>query len=125
MGTWGLNLWQNQIYLSYICAVVPFGSNWGGIKILAFNSCTVGTDELTADDIFIFPIPARDKIIVESSLELNFRDIKIQNALGQNVPSSFTKNGRKSEVNISNLGSGVYFLKINFDDREIIKKFVK
>ena len=126
IGTWGINMWQNQIYLSYICTLnVPFASNWTGVKILTYNSCTVGMEEVSADDIFIFPVPAKDKITIESSRELNFTDIKILNSLGQTIPSSFSKSGNKAEVNVSNLNTGFYFIKINVSGKEIIKKFVK
>src|ERR1051326_738847 len=125
MGTWGLDMWQNQIYLAYICAVVPFGSNWNGVKILTYNSCTVGVEESDAEDIFIFPVPAADKITIESFQELNLKEVKIQNALGQTVSSSFSKTGNKTEINISTLAPGFYFLKINDGRKEIIKKFVK
>jgi hypothetical protein len=120
-------MWQNQIYLSYICTLgIPFASNWTGIKLLTYNSCTVGVEEeINANDIFIFPNPATGKITIESSRELNFTEIKIQNSLGQTVSSSFTRNGNKIEVNVSNLKEGIYFLKIKVKEKEIIKKFVK
>src|SRR6185369_3643719 len=42
IGTWGIGLWQNQVYLSYICAAIPFSSNLTQVTLLTFNSCTVG-----------------------------------------------------------------------------------
>ena len=40
MGTWGVSIYQNQIYLSYVCAFIPFASNWTGVKILTYdNNC--------------------------------------------------------------------------------------
>ena len=125
IGTWGMNMWQNQIYLSYVCAIVPFGSTWTGVKILTYNPCTVGTDELRADDIYIFPIPAQDKITIESQQEFKLMDIKVFNTLGQSLPTTFSRLGNKAEVNISELNAGFYFLKINLNGKEFTKKFVK
>jgi hypothetical protein len=34
LGTWGVSRYQNEIYLSYICAFIPFQSSWTGVKIL-------------------------------------------------------------------------------------------
>ncbi|MCI0416356.1 hypothetical protein L0222_26580 [bacterium] len=34
LGTWGVSRHGNEIYLSYICAFIPFQSNWTGVKIL-------------------------------------------------------------------------------------------
>jgi len=39
IGTWGVSAYKNQIYLSYICAFIPFASNWTGVKILTYDEC--------------------------------------------------------------------------------------
>ena len=38
-GTWGVSLSKNNIYLSYICAVIPFASNRTGIQLLSYAGC--------------------------------------------------------------------------------------
>ncbi len=38
-GTWGVSNYKNKIYLSYICAVIPFASNWTGIQLLSYAGC--------------------------------------------------------------------------------------
>jgi hypothetical protein len=37
IGTWGVSVYNNSVYLSYICAFIPFSSNWTGVKILQYN----------------------------------------------------------------------------------------
>jgi hypothetical protein len=37
-GTWGVSIYEDKIYLSYICAFVPFSSNWTGVKILTYST---------------------------------------------------------------------------------------
>lgn len=37
IGTWGVSIYKNNIYLSYICSTIPFSSNWTGIKILQYK----------------------------------------------------------------------------------------
>lgn len=39
IGTWGVSRYKNQVYLSYICSVVPFSSSWTGVKILTYSRC--------------------------------------------------------------------------------------
>jgi hypothetical protein len=39
IGTWGVSLYNDQVYLSYICAFIPFSSNWAGVKILTWADC--------------------------------------------------------------------------------------
>lgn len=125
IGTWGMNMWQNQIYLSYICAVIPFGSNWSGVKILSYNSCTVGTEELSAENIFVFPNPASDKIIIKSEYELSISQIKITNMLGQSFYPPFIISENKTEADVSKLPEGLYFLKADAGGKPLTAKFVK
>ncbi|MEP7254917.1 MAG: hypothetical protein ABI666_04025 [Ferruginibacter sp.] len=37
IGTWGVSINNNNIYLTYICSAIPFFSNWTGVKILQYN----------------------------------------------------------------------------------------
>ncbi len=125
IGTWGIGLWQNQIYLSYICAAIPFSSNWTGVKLLTFNSCTVGIKEYDEATINVYPIPAAEKITIELNSSSTSFCPTIVDLLGQTTYPPFRKSGNKIEVNISELKAGVYFLKINLGEKELVKKFVK
>ena len=125
IGTWGINLWQNQIYLSYICAVVPFGSNWAGVKILTYNSCVVGIDELNVDDIIVFPIPAGNILTVQSNGSFNLSEVEIFNSLGQTFTPRYKTSPNNIGLDISCLPPGYYFLKLKLNGREVARKFVK
>lgn len=37
IGTWGVSVYNREIYLTYICSVIPFSSNWTGLKVLTYN----------------------------------------------------------------------------------------
>lgn len=37
IGTWGVSVYSNNIYLTYICSAIPFASSWTGVKILQYN----------------------------------------------------------------------------------------
>ncbi len=38
IGTWGVSIYDDKIYLSYICTFgIPFKSNWTGVKILSYK----------------------------------------------------------------------------------------
>ncbi len=37
MGTWGVSIYKDEVYLSYICSFIPFSSKWTGIKILTYT----------------------------------------------------------------------------------------
>lgn len=38
IGTWGVSIYKDRLFLSYICSVIPFASNWTGVKILTYSS---------------------------------------------------------------------------------------
>lgn len=126
IGTWGVGLYQNEIYLSYICTFgIPFASNWTGVKILTYNSCAVGIEELSAEGITIFPIPASDKITIDfRHLSTPFK-LTLVNTLGQLFYPSFKQSENKAEIDVSGLNSGCYFIKVNSDGKEFTQKFVK
>lgn len=38
IGTWGVSIYENNVYLSYICTLgIPFASRWTGVKILTHD----------------------------------------------------------------------------------------
>jgi len=37
IGTWGVSVTGNQVYLTYICSFIPFSSNWTGVKVLDYS----------------------------------------------------------------------------------------
>lgn len=132
LGTWGLGLYQNQIYLSYICAVVPFSSNWTGVKILSYTPCiTSGVEEEgdTENGFRFFPQPASDELIIEiKNDDLNPKALKynISNALGQEFDLPFKINSnKKATFDITNLPAGIYYLKLQVNQKLITRKFIK
>jgi hypothetical protein len=37
IGTWGVNRYKNKVGLAYICTVIPFSSNFSGVKVLEYD----------------------------------------------------------------------------------------
>lgn len=63
IGTWGVSSYQNQIYLSYICAIIPFPSNWTGIKLLTYTPCSeTRTKENVKQEFNAYPNPSTGSI---------------------------------------------------------------
>lgn len=71
-------------------------------------------------DLFkIFPNPTNDKLFIRGLS--NPIKISIYNVLGKLVLSEITK----SEIDVDNLQSGIYIIKIVDEQKEIIRKFIK
>jgi hypothetical protein len=111
VGTWGVGLYQGQVYLSYICAFIPFSSNWTGVKILSHDGCTMNTQEQTTDkmEFSIYPNPAINKIYINNLQEKALR-VQIFNTLGQ-LCLDDKVDEKKSEIEFR-LPPGIYYYHI-------------
>lgn len=60
IGTYGLGGDDGYLYLAYIFTVVPFVSNWTGLKILSYASCSVPVETLplSPGNVTIYPNPS-------------------------------------------------------------------
>ncbi len=112
IGTWGVSVFEDKIFLSYICAFIPFSSNWTGVKILTFNNnCVDAVSEKTSSAVSIYPNPSSSLINIESNgLELS--KVAIFDALGRLVYSINDLNMEGTQqIDLSGFESGIYFLK--------------
>ena len=103
-------------------------SNWTSIDPgVSFSSncppCTVGIDESLAnkEDVSIFPIPTSHQLSIISN-QLNINRIDIINITGKALKTITTD---LNSINVANLPSGIYFIKLVTDVKTITKKFVK
>jgi hypothetical protein len=81
-------------------------------------------NELTAAGIKIYPVPTAEKLYVESGKPTDIKQIQLCDLSGTIVYSCIPT-GNKTGIDLSNLGAGIYFLKINTDTSAIIQKIIK
>jgi hypothetical protein len=90
------------------------------------QAITVGvTESLKQNDFMLYPNPARSLITLQSTIEGAVKiDYEIVDVLGktiiqnQNYNNSFT-------INISDLTTGIYFIRLRINNSLVVKKFVK
>jgi hypothetical protein len=128
IGTWGVGLFQNQIYLSYICTLgIPFTSNWTGVKILTYTECPTGIDEQSAAGIKVFPVPSGNYVWVETGKYFSGTGkikLTLTNTLGQILKTQNNLSG-KNNIDVSDLSDGIYFLTLAGDSRQFQTKIIK
>lgn len=74
----------------------------------------------------LFPNPTSSMLTVSSDQFTNgTTNISISDVLGKTVLNTESKNTHQINLNVSELSSGVYFLKVNSEGNSSIKKFVK
>lgn len=75
------------------------------------------------NDVLIYPNPTSSLIYIKSeTTNINF---EIINDLGQKIYVDFNKNQTSTTVDIKQLPEGIYFLKVNADNKLIFKKIIK
>ncbi len=120
IGTWGVGLYKDQIYLSYICSVVPFSSNWTGVKILTYTPCANGIGKADHNFIDIFPNPTSGKCIINVSDDINL--VEVFSESGELLKT--IKNPRDHYFELELKDPGIYFLRIQQGEKVHIRKVV-
>jgi len=98
------------------------GDNSGQVKVYQYTD-TSGIENLTVDSVTLFPNP------VESSFTISFLDkrinkISITDSTGKVIVKTSNLN-QDNTIDISGLDKGVYFVKIQIENKTIIKKIIK
>lgn len=126
IGTWGLGLYQNQIYLSYICSVIPFSSNWTGVKILTYTPCKAADKTTTIQGIQLYPNPSKNSIAIQSGFDMSSSTISITNAVGQLIyPEVSFIAPNHITIDLTNLPNGIYCAHVSGSDKSFTSKFIK
>ena len=86
------------------------------------NDWKISTPKITQTHVSLYPNPATNKITLESSSN-EAKNFTVINSLGKTV-MSFESTGTETEVDVSNLPPGVYFVMLN-GDKTGAMKFVK
>ncbi len=131
LGTWGISITQDKIFLSYICAVIPFASNWTGVKLLSYESCLASVSREFAEEasnIPPFPNPSRSEVCITltESYDVNapFSVIAITE-LGATIPMPYHIQGN-GMLRVSLIGSQAqrYLLCIRQGTQELRKAVI-
>ena len=82
------------------------------------------TDELNENNFNIYPNPVNDKLYIETESEIE--EVVVYDVYGrvQNLRNSETQKLRNS-INVTDLNSGIYFVKVVTENGEVVKRFVK
>jgi hypothetical protein len=92
------------------------------VPVVKSGSCQVGVNEVVVNGFSILPNPATSKITIKA--DNNFNKAEIVNFLGQVVVSQ-NNSTETTEIDVSNLTNGVYFVRIISDNGTSVQKFVK
>lgn len=92
------------------------------VKIETGGTLGVNDNSMKLSDLKVYPNPVKDRINLAATKEI--KDLIIYNLLGQEVMRKAV-NSTNSSVDISNLKTGTYILKVAIDDAEETFKILK
>lgn len=97
---------------------------WSGRPVREVLDPALPLNTLTPDeDVTFFPNPAKNEIVLTWT-GLNKFNVSIYNSMGQELYSTSLFE-HKNSLNISNLATGLYFLKISDTNKSTTKKLLK
>ena len=125
----GLSSSMNYVGISFPVlhtAGMPYFPNYrlGPVKGSVCDSLTA-VHELQAEDVSLYPNPAKDHITLRSIRSLSNAVIMLMNMQGQVLFSRQTGTGTGFEVDLPrDIGNGIYFLRIHSTEGAVTKKVV-
>lgn len=78
------------------------------------------TKNFTREDVSIYPNPTSDLVTIACP---EGSQVSFYNSLGILI-SSFKSNSNNNQISVANFPVGIYFVKINFNDKEVTKKLI-
>jgi hypothetical protein len=91
------------------------------------SACSLSVGDFVLNDkISIYPIPAKNNIFIESAADVQLSNVELIDVQGRFVTAvNLSGNSSLYSIDLNNLDSGIYFLKISTkDNKELIKKIV-
>ena len=80
--------------------------------------------EVAENDFVIYPNPVNDRLYIETQTLTQTLTIEIYDVYGRRQELSAIS-GQQSAINVANLNSGIYFVKVVTENGEVVKRFVK
>ncbi|MCR9290963.1 MAG: T9SS type A sorting domain-containing protein [Bacteroidetes bacterium] len=99
---------------------VDVGNDQGKVRVYDFNNMTAVTPITVPPSLIIYPNPCSEQLFVEDTEIDNIRIFDMYGILVKEV-----KGYPISIIDVSNLASGIYYLKISMDEHSVMKKIIK
>ena len=108
----------------YVEVVAVYENNKRSVSIIGKISDDVNVNEIEDTQCRVYPNPVNDRLYIEAGTEIN--EVVVFDIYGrvQNLRNSETQKLRNS-IDVSNLKAGIYFVKINTEEGNIVKRIIK
>lgn len=76
------------------------------------------------ENIFVFPNPAQNKLIIEIQFDVRKAELDIFNSTGQIIKSYSNINSKQISIETTDLNNGLYFFTLQNGDKQVNGKFI-
>ncbi len=124
IGTWGVDVYEDQLFLSYICAVIPFSSNWTGVKMLQYHRPVAAVEVHREGAIQLWPNPVDE--LLHLQLRAGMRgQIRVLDSQGRVVEAAREISGN-ARLDTSHWPAGLYVYQFeNWDGQQFFGKLLR
>ncbi|MBO6605226.1 T9SS type A sorting domain-containing protein [Psychroserpens sp.] len=97
-----------------------------GENVMTYSACSSLSvdDNFLAENISIFPNPAKDVLNILSNTSIQLENATIYDVRGRKVLSQDLSTSTFNTINVEQLNSGVYFIQLNAENATTSKKFI-
>jgi len=124
-GTWGLGIYENEVYLGYIFTLfAPPFSNWTGVGILQYDACsTTSTIESASlqTTLTIYPNPSDGRFFLDMEQPSKLRSMELYDSKGSRL-ADYPSNIKS--LDLSDFGKGLYFLRVETAEEVTTRKLL-
>lgn len=89
------------------------------------TTASASVDSALAGSFSVYPNPATDVLNISNSINAEINAITITDLNGRTVKQITANGSVDSQINISDLNAGVYFVNINSNEGSLTKKIIK
>ncbi|MCB9041835.1 MAG: T9SS type A sorting domain-containing protein [Lewinellaceae bacterium] len=118
IGTWGVARYDDKVFFSYICSIIPFASTSTGIKILSYDApCVSDLPEAKSTRFSIFPNPATSTLTVhwqQGAFKAGKLDLQVFSLPGQLIARRQLRNSDQNyQLDVKAFPTGIYWLTLS------------
>lgn len=95
----------------------------GGVS--KYTGTVLKTAAFNASKFSTYPNPVSDNVTISNNDNILLTDVNITDINGRTVKSLKVNNLSEVQMNVSELGAGVYFMNVMTDSGKVVKKFIK
>ena len=109
-------------YCFTVTAVNPVGESEKSVEVCATTASADAIEELTSS-FNIYPNPVSDKLYIETQTQTQTLTVVVYDMFGRQ--QSMVNGQQSTVIDVTNLNSGVYFVKVVTENGETVKRFIK